>query len=51
MAAVDAAAGGGHIVSTSNGIDTGMALARYELIPDVSRKEGHGAPSASSRSA
>jgi hypothetical protein len=38
MAAVDAAAGGRHIVSTSNGIDTGMGLARYQLIPAVWRK-------------
>jgi hypothetical protein len=38
MAAVDAAAGAGYIGSTSNGIDTGMGLARYQLIPAVWRK-------------
>jgi len=33
--------GGGYIFSTSNCIYTGMALARYELILDVWRREGN----------
>ena len=33
--------GGGYIFSTSNCVYTGMRLARYELILDVWRQEGH----------
>ncbi|OHB80781.1 MAG: hypothetical protein A2W31_10080 [Planctomycetes bacterium RBG_16_64_10] len=33
--------GGGYVFSTSNCIYTGMALARYELIVDTWRREGH----------
>ena len=33
--------GGGYIFSTSNCIYTGLKLSRYELMLDVSRKEGN----------
>ena len=33
--------GGGYVFSTSNCIDTGMPLARYELMLDIWKKEGN----------